>query len=346
MLTMSNTRNSARKFVSCLSIFLILTPLLLNAQGTSPVLQIVYSPDGTRVASLDTDGIVRVWDGRAPRLITRIAANGIAIALPDAETLVGLTQSGGVFSWKISTGEVLDARQPDYFASNFAPGIRIGSLSGNGRFAAIGGIPRRRETSSDGLWWLWDILTEQTQLEETYGRVYEIRFAPTGALLTISTAMSSCGRGGGGVLLWDAAANEERGFFTQAGAGLDHTVMSLDGMLLAGVAYETRCVGDLSAWVWDVASGQQLAQLPGAIRTLAFNPDNQTLAVAQCVQMEGYTCTAENLALWHFAENRLSDPLMTSAASITALAFHPSGDLITVGTNDGNVVMLPLQPSS
>jgi WD40 repeat protein len=333
-----------RKPLYLLYTFLLLIPLVAHAQGTSPILQLVYSPDGSRVASLDTDGIVRVWDGRAPRLITRIAANAIAIALPDAETVVGLTPNGVVQTWAIESGELLEMRQPEDVPDNLREDLRLGALSADGRYAVLGGVQWPRETTGDGLWWLWDTLTEQTQRGETSGRVYEVRFAPSGALLTLSTAMSSCGCGGGGVLLWDAAANEERGFFMQAGAGVDHAIMSLDGTLLAGVGYETRCVGNLSAWVWDIGSGEQLAQLPNVIRTLAFSPDNHTLAVTSCSQMEGDTCAAETLALWHFTADRLSDPLMITASSITAAAFHPSGNLITVGTHDGNVVMLPVTP--
>jgi WD40 repeat protein len=334
---------SVRKVFSLLTTLLLLFPLPGDAQGTAPVIQIVYSPDGARVASLDTQGVARVWDGRAPRIVARITTVALAIALPDAETLVGLTQSGSIYTWEIETGAVLDARHPDQFPHDLTN--NRGALSADGRYVALGGSHWPRETSFDGLWWLWDTLTDHTHIEETYGSVYQVRFAPTGALLTLSTSMSSCGRGGGGVLVWDAAANEGRGFFTQGGAGMDHAVISPDGSLLAGIAHETRCVGDPLAWVWDIASGEKIAQLPGALQALAFSPDSRALAVVRCARLEGYTCTTEALALWEIGRIATSAPLMTTASAITALAFHPAGDLLTVGTRDGNVVMLPLQRS-
>lgn len=180
------------KRMLALLIVLLLVPLSLHAQGTAPIVQIVYSPDGARAASLDTDGIVRVWDGRAPRLITRIAANALAIALPDAETLVGLTRAGRLYRWTIET---------------------------------------RART--------------------------------------------------------------------------------------------------------------QLADLEAAVDFFAFDEQGTRLAVSMCTA-DIEPCPAFALRLVDIAGGTLSDPLMTSASLITAAAFHPSGDLITVGTDDGNLVMLPI----
>lgn len=173
-------------------LILLLLPLVVRAQGTAPVIEIVYSPDGTRAASLDTDGVVRVWAGDRPRLIARIAADAVGIALPDADTLVGLTRDGHVYAWDIETGE---AAQIAHF-----------------------------ETHAD--------------------------------------------------------------YFS-------------------------------------------------------FSDDAHWLAVSACTA-DVEPCPAFVLRLLDIAGGTLSDPLMTSVYPVTAIAFHLAGDLITVGTSDGNVVMLPI----
>lgn len=87
-----------------------------------------------------------------------------------------------------------------------------------------------------------------------------------------------------------------------------------------------------AVWVWDVASGVQIATLPhvAAVSDVAFSPDGATLAAASI---------DDSVRLWSVEDQAQIGVLATPTSFRVgqSLAFSPDGILLAVGGEDGTV---------
>lgn len=221
---------------------------------------------------------------------------------PDSDGLASGGEGGAVRLWDT----LLGSHEGQVQALAFAP---------DGSLLATGG--------NDGLIRLWAVSGRQGYgvLRGHEGFVFGVAFSPAGQL-------ASSG-GDGRILIWDVANGRIAGSFDTAGVA--EQLAFLDEKRLA---YRTA-EGVLR--VLEVDSGQVVCDTSGTVAEVVlsyvYSPGRDTFFIGdttgQISEVDATTCGA------------IDRPFSTDHP-ITALAIHPSGDILAVGNEDGAVWLVSL----
>jgi WD40 repeat protein/tRNA A-37 threonylcarbamoyl transferase component Bud32 len=223
---------------------------------------LVFTPDGTHLASGGEDGTVRLHDFRDPeRPALVLPAQGsrvLALAFsPDGHLLAVAGDDTPIRLYDPATGalvKVLDGHGNSVLALAFSP---------DGRRLASGGYDRSVR--------LWDLQAGQDHYTLTghTGAVHALAFSPDGQLATAGSDMT--------IRVWDLLRRHESFRLEGSPAAI---------LSLAFHPQSRRLVSagqDRMVRVWDVVTRQELLELEenlGAIRGIAFSADGRYLAGA------------------------------------------------------------------
>jgi WD40 repeat protein len=141
---------------------------------------------------------------------------------------------------------------------------------------------------------------------------------------------------GGGVKLWDLAAEWERfGLAVNRESALS-VAFSPDGKLLA-----TGSPGAPAVRVWDVATGRLVMAVAGSasVRHLAFSPDGKTLATAHG---QGGARGNGSVQLWDAVTWKEKAYLQGHDRLAVGVSFSPDGRLLATASFDGTAKLWPL----
>jgi WD40 repeat protein len=303
---------------------------------TDTITCVVFSPDGTTLASTSLDTTVRLWDtatddelltlhGHSTKVYaTAFSPDGTFIAsaggdswapapplrfgdyktpspyTPESETPTPFS----VILWDIATGTEQrrwEMETPMYTVAFSPDGTMLAAGSAMGKI--------------DGSVWLWNLASgelEATLREREGETVWSVAFSPD--------AMTLASGNGAGITLWDVTTGEMEA--SLAGSPVRSVVFSPDGTLLASGAAN----GTVS--LWDTATNQEQvmpAKHDGIVYALAFSPDGRTLASA------GQDGTVR---LWDVATGDALATRRVPQTWVTSVAFSPDGSLLASGSSD------------
>ena len=276
---------------------------------------VVFSPDGTRLASGSGDQVIKVWDVETRDLVGtwEVQETGrdedISVAFsPDGSRLVSGFQDGTVRLWEVATRTEVAA------LAGHTDRVASVSFSPDGRLLASGGGRDDRTVR------LWDGATP-TEIATLGGHTDEVRsvsFSPDGRLLA-----SGGGWNDRTVRLWDVAAREETATLEEHGGGIRSVAFSRDGATLVSAA------ADGTVLLRDVETGNA-AGLSGhaSLSSMALSPDGALLA-------SGYHDGA--IRLWDAATRESIATLEGHTAWVGSVSFSSDGALLASGSWDRTV---------
>lgn len=146
---------------------------------------------------------------------------------------------------------------------------------------------------------------------------------------------------------WWVAVDEDRGatfpvrrprpeaFWSRPGeGGGGGPVFDRDGgaLFARGDGGRSRVASDPMAWIWDVAEGELLLEIPGVVRRVAFHPRRDRVATLVTAPFAAAD-EPGRLTLWnHRTGTRIAD---LPGVRATEMVWDPEGDHLVLGLPDG-----------
>lgn len=207
--------------------------------GRGHIKEIMYSPDGTRLAVTTSSG-VWIYDGKTGEelgLITRRHKHLVMSAAysPDGKTIATGYWNGTLRLCDADTGKNKNTLiGHSYVIDSIA-------YSPNGSMIATGGTDKTVR--------LWDVSTGKNinTLTEHIGPVYSVKFSPDGKTIATGSEDNT-------IRLWDTHTGKLRNTFDGYRKPI---VFSMDGNMFFAVSNSTYEVQ-----IWDTATGQPIKTIP------------------------------------------------------------------------------------
>jgi len=282
------------------------------------VLDVAFSPSGSRLVSGDGDGLVNVWSAADGVLLSTMRGHRSSVrkvAFLDEDRLVSVDRTGGVKLWDLRRRlavRVLQGHEGPVYGVGFtADGAKVAS-GGNGKL-------RIR---------VWDASTGDhiQSLQSSHYHIMDLAFHPDGGILAEANNE-------GLVVLWDVHDAKELRERVRLHGG-KCAVFSRDGRFLAGGRDEAQVV--------ELDPGgrptERLLAMPEGheeLQCVSFSTDGSLLASGgsdACVRV------------WDWHERREVCAPLRHEELVWGVAFSPGGDLLAVSTGGNNVFATEAKP--
>lgn len=291
--------------------------LLTLIGNTTFVSALTFSPDGTRLASVGDDNVVRVWAlpmsldfGLATTLeVLTLEGRHEVVYSPDGSRLAAASESGVVNVWDSLSGTLL------FNLTGYSSSARGIAFSPDGSLIAT--------SSHDHATHIWDAGPGAELFTLNTPAVGEFGFSPDGTRLATGGGFSEFS-------IWDITTGGRLLSVDFEGDGATSVTFSPDGSQIAAS-------GDVAARIFDANSGQLLVTLVGhtsLIDELKFSPDGTRLVTAS---NDG---TAK---MWDVATGAELITLSgVHTSGVHCVAFSPDGKFLATGGDDRKVVIWDL----
>ena len=264
---------------------------------TAEVNDVVFSPDGKRLASSSEDG-VRVWDPATGEQLLflgeRPNASDVAFS-PDGTRLAFATSAPDDSNFVITVRDVktgqellaLDINGADFWMMNFSPdgSLWVGEYGKIEFFDATSGQPLPALTSPD---WI---------IQGHPFIVADIAFSSDGKRMAIAlTAQGSeYNAGMGRVEIWDVASRQ-RLLTLPENFDIYPNHPGVIAFSPDGTTLTTHRSSDGLPAIWDTATGQKLFELGSTVNSLTYSPDGNSILTAS---------TGGKAQMWEAATGKL-----------------------------------------
>ncbi|MBC6460662.1 WD40 repeat domain-containing protein [Actinomadura sp. HBU206391] len=292
--------------------------------------ELVFSPDGSIIATGSSDGVVQLWDTASRRRLgapivhpDRGCSAGFDVAFSPGGKVLAMACFTSVRFWDVSTRRLLGAPLDTKSSDEPMGSVQAMAFSPDGRTLAT--------STYEGTTRLWDVAGRR-KVGGTLGTpdtktgdkaVRAVAFSPDGKRL-VTAGADDLAR------LWDTAAHRQIGdAFTGHINDIEDISVSPDGTTLATTSK------DGTARLWNLATHEQIG---GALREpdgdrgflgVAFSPDGKRLATAGA---GGYT------RLWDSRSRRPVGPALNDQRlPVRRVAFSPDGRILAAIGEDGAV---------
>jgi len=283
---------------------------------------VIFSPDGTRIASTGGDGTAKIWDAvTGQQLLIMVHDSGVfpsnVAFSPDGKILASssLTQ---VTLWDAYTGDKLNTISGGSVGTTTGYNLGVGQIcfSPDGKFLAT--------PNMEGATKIWDIKTQTEVLSITYSELppKTITYNPDGSLLAI-------GGDEGIVKILDAISGDVI-YNLQLGGVIHAVAFSPNDSRLAAASE------DGSVKVWDSDSGQELLSLPrsSGMYDIAFLSNGRIVTAGQ----DGVA------RVWDSVSGQEVLTLAGHKSTIVGVAGSPDGTRIATSGYDETVRMWDATP--
>jgi WD40 repeat protein/class 3 adenylate cyclase/tetratricopeptide (TPR) repeat protein len=274
---------------------------------TGGVNQVVFSPDGRRVAAGGNDSFARIWDVESGAAsVPPLAHNGpvqVVAFSPDNRWLATGGDDFHARVWDAATGQPVTP-----------------PLEHNGALADLLFSPDGRRLltgASEFMVRLWDIAAGQLAVPAFVHSNFVVgaAFSPEGTRVVTATL-------DGHVQFWDAGSGARANLSWAAGGRLSGLSLSQDGRWLA-------TGGDDGARVWNATNGVPVTPIIGpeeSVSRLTFSPDGRWLAIAGA---------EHTVRVWDARTGEARSPLLHHGSYVTHLGFSPDGRWLATAASDG-----------
>ena len=294
------------------------------------VYTVLYSPDGTRLATCGKDGTVRLWNARDGKPLAVFAGhakekevNALAFT-PDGSKLASVSDDGLLFLWDTSMPTAtpedqirrVDSQQP--FA-DLSYVLRAVAISPDGKLIAAAGNERKIQLIP------LQPKGTHTTLPSQSSSITSLLFSRDGRTLYAAEHRS--------LRAWDVESGQERWHDKQHEEVIIAICLSHDGDLLVSAdtvgqikCRETKTMERLPSFV----TGHDRAD------ALAFSPDDRTLAIGT---QDGH------FELWDVASRGRRDTIRGHVGALWSANYAPDGSAIATSSKDGLVRIWNLKSS-
>ena len=292
------------------------------------ITEIVYSPDGSLIATASKDGSVQIWDatdGSPIRTLTGHGGGVNSIAFsPDGSLLASGSDDRTAKLWNVADGSLVRTLFPlmesRVVEVEFSPDGSLLALGGNRCVIELRRVPM-------------GILSRTVvPLGCTPGNpggsvdFWGLEFSNDGSRVLTGDGRPCCG---GGILQWT-----ETGEYTPPKVLKTGNVVVRDMALSPdGSEIALALVGLSDFWLLDAETGETRAILADhvfRVNDVEYSPDGSLLASAS---------NDTGIGLWNATDGVLLRMLKGHLMQVTALAFSPDGSTLASGSQDGEIIL-------
>ena len=299
--------------------------IVLNGHDGA-ITDVVYSPDGSLIATASLDGTIRFWDAADGSPIRTLTGHGggvnsIAFA-PDGQLIVSGSDDRTARLWSATDGSLLRILTPlmesRVVEVEFSPDGSLIAMGGNRCVVELRRVPSGILSRT--------IVPLGCAPGNPGGSVdfWGLAFNGDGSRVLTGDGRPCCG---GGILQWTETANYTPPEVLKTGnVVVRDMALSPDGSEIA-----LALVGLSDFWLLDAATGVPKAVLSDhvfRVNDVEYSPDGSLLASAS---------NDTGIGLWRASDGVLLQMLHEHRMQATTIAFSPDGLQLATGSQDGEI---------